>query len=58
MQKKRIKTKLKLVRVDPRTLIEVDIDIPDDIAVKEYLLKIGEMQRKQVKNYRSYKDFE
>jgi len=30
----------KLVRIDHKTEIEVDADIPDDVAIKRYLQKV------------------
>ena len=44
------KSQTKLVRIDSKTLIEVDQSIPDEIAVEEYLLKTGAYKLKQKKN--------
>jgi len=44
-------TKLKFVRVDSKTVIQVRADVPDQTAVSEYRLKIQENERK----YEHYK---
>ena len=41
------KSTVKMVRVDDRTVIEVDSSIPDKTARREFLLKLAENERKQ-----------
>jgi hypothetical protein len=41
-----MKQKLKYIRVDPKTVICVRADIPDQTAVSEYRLKLDANERK------------
>ena len=41
MRKRKLQKGFKSVRVDHKTIIEVPIDRPDDVAVSEYLEKIN-----------------
>lgn len=48
-KKKENKKSMKFVRIDHKTEIEVNVDIPDEIARKEYLEKLDQGMSKQHK---------